>query len=331
MPVHLLKGADESIVRHAVQDLVHRLVGDADRSLVVEEFDGDDYELRAVVDAAQTPPFLTDLRVVVARGVARFGADDVASLIAYLADPLPTTELVLVQTGGRLPKSLTDALKAGGAHVVDTSPPSRAKDLSSWIVERGAEHGVRLDSSAAAAIGAWLGEDTGRVDGLIATLRSTYGDEAKLDRSEVEPFLGDAGGVPPWDLTDAIDRGDTVRALDLMRRMLRAGERHPLQIMATLHGHYARIAQLDGREVRSKQEAASVLGIKEFPAGKALDNHRRLGGDGALRAIQLLARADLDLRGERDLPDELVMEVLVARLSRLGGSAGGGRGVSRRR
>jgi len=32
----------------------------------------------------------------------------------------------------------------------------------------------------------------------------------------------------------------------------------------------------------------------------------------------LLAQADLDLRGAKEWPDELVMEVLVARLSRLG-------------
>jgi hypothetical protein len=36
------------------------------------------------------------------------------------------------------------------------------------------------------------------------------------------------------------------------------------------------------------------------------------------RAIQLLAEADSDLRGDTDLGSELVMEVLVARLSRLG-------------
>jgi DNA polymerase-3 subunit delta len=36
------------------------------------------------------------------------------------------------------------------------------------------------------------------------------------------------------------------------------------------------------------------------------------------RAVDLLARADLDLRGDTDLDNELVMEVLVARLSRLG-------------
>jgi DNA polymerase III subunit delta len=35
------------------------------------------------------------------------------------------------------------------------------------------------------------------------------------------------------------------------------------------------------------------------------------------RAAYLLAGADLDLRGRRDLDPEVVMEILVARLSRL--------------
>ena len=42
MSVHLLTGDDESILRAAVSELVHELVGDADRSLMVDEFDGDD-------------------------------------------------------------------------------------------------------------------------------------------------------------------------------------------------------------------------------------------------------------------------------------------------
>jgi DNA polymerase-3 subunit delta len=55
-----------------------------------------------------------------------------------------------------------------------------------------------------------------------------------------------------------------------------------------------------------------------FPAKKALTQARRLGSLGVAEAIRLLAEADLDLRGfERVWPDELVLEVLVARLSRL--------------
>ena len=63
------KNVDPDLVRTAVADLVHELVGDGDRSMMVDEFDDDEYELRLVVDAAQTPPFLTDKRVVVARDV----------------------------------------------------------------------------------------------------------------------------------------------------------------------------------------------------------------------------------------------------------------------
>jgi DNA polymerase-3 subunit delta len=54
-----------------------------------------------------------------------------------------------------------------------------------------------------------------------------------------------------------------------------------------------------------------------YPAKKALNNARRLGPGGSRRAIELLAQADLDLRGDKDLEPEVVMEVLVARLSKL--------------
>lgn len=321
MTVHLLTGDDESLVLTGLTELVHRLVGDGDRSLMVDEFDAPDYEIRAVVDSAQTPPFLTDHRVVVARELGRFSADDVAPLVAYLADPLPSTHLVLVGGGGRIPKSLTDALKAAGAEVIDTSPPSKAKDRTAWVEQQFAADGIKIDAQALQAVAQWMGEDAGRLQGVVDTLVSTYGTGHKLRLDDVKPFLGEAGGVPPWDLTDAIDRGETTRSLELLHRMTGAGGRHPLQVMAILHGHYSKLLKLDGADARDEASAAAVLGIKPgFPARKALDQYRKLSGTGVSRAIALLAQADLDLRGAKDWPESLVMEVLVARLSKLAGT-----------
>ncbi len=322
MAVNLITGDDESLLLTAVSELVHRLIGDGDRSLMVDDFDDDEYEMRSVVDAAQTPPFLTESRVVIARGVGRFGADDVAPLIAYLGDPLPSTELVLVGGGGRLPKSLTDSVKKSGANVVDTVPPTRARERSGWFEEQVIAAGLKLDQQALALLSSWLGEDAGRVQGILETLVSAYGDSRTLKVVDVEPFLGEAGGVPPWDLTDAVDRGDTTKSLLLLHRLMRAGERHPLQVMAILHNHYTKLLTLDGANANDESSVAAVLGIKPgYPAKKALDQYRKLGNAGAVRAIGLLAQADLDLRGAKEWPDELVMEVLVARLSRLGGTA----------
>lgn len=325
MSVHLITGDDESLVLAAVGELVRTLVGDGDRSLMVDDFDGDEYTAGMVADAAQTPSMLTDRRVVVARGVGRFTADDVAPLVAYLADPLDTTDLVLMGGGGRMPKALTDAVRAAGATVHATSP-GRGRELTAWFDEQVRASGVRLDRSAVQTVASWLGEDVGRLPGILETLRSAYGDTKVLQSGDVVPFLGDAGGVPPWELTDAIDRGDATTALRLLHRMLGGGERHPLQVMAVLHGHYGRLLALDGAGATDEASAAAVMGIKPgFPARKALEQYRRLGGGAVAKAIGLLAEADLDLRGAKDWPEELVMEVLVARLARLGGGV-----VSRR-
>jgi DNA polymerase-3 subunit delta len=316
MATHLLSGNDESILRTAVHELVDELVGAGDRAMMVDEFDGDEYELRLVVDAAQTPSFLTDKRVIVARDVGRFNATDLTPLLAYLADPLDSSDLVLVVNGGAVPKKLADAVKAVGT-VVNTSPPSRPKDRQEWISEHIASAGLRIRPDAAAQLGQWLGEDAGRLDGILATLTSTYGNDHVLTFADVEPFLGEAGGVPPWEFTDAIDTGNTTEALALLRRMMHAGGRHPLQIMAIMHGHYSNLAKLDGAEARSEADASEATGLKGYPAKKALQTYNRLGTGPIRRAIELLAQADLDLRGAKDLDPELVMEVLVARLSKL--------------
>jgi DNA polymerase-3 subunit delta len=101
--------------------------------------------------------------------------------------------------------------------------------------------------------------------------------------------------------------------------MLDGGGRHPLVVMATLHGHYARMLQLDGAPVSGERDAAQLLGLRgsTYPARKAMQQARRLGHDRIVDAISLLAAADLDLRGAKAWPEDLVLEVLVARLARL--------------
>ena len=142
MATHLLTGDDESILRTAVSDLVHELVGDGERSMMVDEFDGEEYELRLVVDAAQTMPFLTDKRVVIARQVSRFNADDLVPLLAYVDNPLDSSDLVLVAGGaGRLSKKLSDAVKASGK-VHNTSP---GRDKRSWLADQVSAAGLKMD------------------------------------------------------------------------------------------------------------------------------------------------------------------------------------------
>ena len=329
IPVHLVKGGDDVLRSGAATRLVDELVGSGDRSLLVDEFAGADYDLGAAVDAAQTPPFLTDRRVVVIRHLGRFPkGEDLASLIDYLADPLPSTSLVLVWDrapdaggGGKMPAvppKLSKAVTAAGGEIVSSDAPG-GKGQAGWVGQQLTEADLHLDGAAQGKVVEMLGEDAGGLIGLVERLRGAFGGGARLSLDQIEPFLGEAGGVPPWELTDAIDQGDVARALDRLHRMMAGGGRHPLAIMATLQGHYTRMVRLDGSGVRGEKQAAELLGMKgsTFPAKKALTQAERLGHGGVARAVGLLAAADLDLRGAQAWPGDLVMEVLVARLARL--------------
>jgi DNA polymerase-3 subunit delta len=224
--------------------------------------------------------------------------------------------LVLVAGGGTLPQNVAKAVAATG-EVIDTSVGT-GRDRSRWVAEQLRHAPVRLEPAAAHQVELHLGEDLGRLAGLVESLAAAYGEGATIGPAELSPFLGEAGSVPPWELTDAIDAGDTAAALSVLRRMLGAGGRPAPLVIASLHNHFSNLLRLDGAAVGTPEEAAALLGARStFVAKKALAQSSRLGSARIAQAVGLLADADLDIKGVTALPHEVVLEVLVARLSRL--------------
>lgn len=323
----LVTGDDATLVSEAVAELISKAVGSADRSLVVEDYSGDEVDLRAVADACMTPPFLSDRRVVVVRDAGRFPSDQLQVLLAYLGHPLPTSRLVVAAGGGQLPTKFVNAFKQSPAAAV-VGTDVAAREAHGWMVQRLARAPVKLDREASALLEAHLGEDLSRLGALLGVLEAAYGGGARIGREELGPYLGQAGSVPPWDLTDAIDRGDTESALALLHRLSDAGGRHPLVVLSILHRHFGNILRVQSPEVVSEADAAQLLGIAKgrstFPAKKALDASRRLGPAGAGDAITALAEAELAVKGKLGWEPLWVLEVLVARLCRLSRAARSG-------
>lgn len=332
-PIVLLKGSDPVLLADAAGNRLAAMLGDRDHDEVVDLFSGDEFEVSDVVMAASAVSMFGD-RVIVMRNGSRFNVDALGPLIAYAADPNPTSQVLVVwdkptmpsAKAYTVPKKLTDAVKACGGTVSDSDVSANAKVRQGWLDDHLAAAAVKFLPQTKSLIVGRLGEDVARLGGLIRLLEATFPAGSKLSPEDVEPFLGEAGSVPPWELTDAIDKGDVPLAVSKLRRMMNAGERHPLALMATLGTHFQRMLRLDGSGVRSEQEAAELLGMKKgstFPAKKAMQQGRNLGSERLARAVGLLAQADVDLRGASAVPPEATMEVLVARLAQLsrGGAA----------
>ena len=351
MSVHVVKGDDPILRADVLEVVVAELVGDDDRSLTVEEHtvpgkggegESGGVEARqavvaAAVNAAESPPFMTSRRVVVVRDVGSLLTGEVGPLVACLGDLLETTELVLVTGGGTVPPALSKAWKDAGA-TEHGAARTKGEDV---LALAAADAGLTLRSDAVDAIVDRVGGEVGRIPAIVEVLAAAYDGAAVLGAEEVAPYLGEAGGIPPYALTNAIEEGDVAGALEVLQRVLTAtGSQqpkpmHPLQILAMLHNNLRRTARLDAPDVRSVDDAVAALGgkVKEYPARKALDQARRLGPEGIREAYAAIAQADLDLKGARAIPEDAVMEVLVARLAALNARSGGGarRGGSRTR
>jgi DNA polymerase-3 subunit delta len=317
---YLISG-DETLISLELTALVDRLVGDEDRSMMVDNFDCADttFTIGAVADALTTMSLFMQRKVVVVRHLQDLNSADTDTFAAAIDACIEEVDLVVTGTG-RLPKVITDAFKRVKTETIGAAVVSNQRERLEWVESRLIEAGFTYSADATRLIATWFGGDHSRVAGLIATLTSAYGEGAKLSRSDIEVFLGDAGKVAPWDLTDAIDGGDANKALLMVHRMMNAGDSHPMQILALLANRYAQMMKIDGRGVRTAADAVAILGGKEFTAKKVLEQYQRLGSAGISRAISLIATADLDLRGGKDWEPELVMEVLVARLAKLGGA-----------
>ena len=346
MTITLVQGTDPSLRDREVQRVIDELLAGVDRSIAlddhtiesrrrggggdaeqsVEEADdigtGASLELptfAAVVNAIQSPPFMTDCRVVVVREIGNLTGEQGKWLAEWIADPLEGVHLVLVTGGGRVPMALDKACKAS-ATVAGPAGEQTATALASAAKEAR----LKLSADASARIATHLGDDAGRVPELVELLRATYGANAVLDVDAVEAYLGELGTAGRFDLTNAIDRGELGTALEVLHRLLTATSAaqpkplHPMQVMASLVFHYQRLLRLDDPAITTKEQAAEVLGMKSAGGARfPLEAARRLGSDGLREALGLLAQAELDLRGQSGLDERTAIDVLVARLAAL--------------
>ena len=325
-------GSDPTMVYDAVHNVVVAALNHLDPSFALQDFTakdvttGSESVIPKVLEALNTPPFLVERRVVVVRDAQALLADEVASLLEWMHAPYEGITLILCVVGSKSHK-----LVKAAHEVIEVNVGSRVSERVAFVEAKLAEYDVKLDHAGALKVAERVGDDVARVDALARTARAIFG-TTPLNFAHLEPYLGEAGDVPEWDLTDAVDRGDATGAIKVARRMLDSKRRAGLQIVNMLQRHYLRMARLEGSGARGADDAAQVLGIKSFPAGKSLQMSQRLGATRIATAVHWITEADAGLKGavsyggkdlntDLDVTELTVVEVLVARLARLSSAA----------
>jgi len=316
-PVVVVTGEDDAMIASEVRLVLEELVGERDPSLVVEEvasLGGEELDVGKIIDAYTTPPFLIDRRVVVVRDAGRLDAEGAKRLLAALDPPPPGAAVVLVKGSKAVPASLVKKAKDLGK-VFDVSV-RKTQQRRDFVAEHLRHGSVRLSPAAQKLLDQHLGEELSRMDGILETLSAAYGEGVTVDDQMLAPFLGTQGSIPIFGLTDALESGSISAALGIVDRMMGPGGISGHELLAAIDNHLSRAARLQGSDVRSGDDAAAILKIHAYPAKKSLNLARQLDLESLAHALSLVVQADLDLKGQSGLDERVVIEILVARLTR---------------
>ncbi len=221
------------------------------------------------------------------------------ALVAVLDPDAPTTRIKLYE-------------KVGEHHPSPT--PARAGDIAGWVAQRARGAGLKLDRDAALYLAEVFGPDLASIAGELNKL--TLLDAAPLTRDAVMRVVG---REPPGDsfaMLGAATSGKPAEALGQLRRLLAGGE-DPFRMMGAVVWQYSLVARCvallqEGGPV-NENVAAQRLGVKPYPAKKALEVARRLN-EAKIRAhLGRTLEADLAMKSGQE--PGMVLERLIVSLS----------------
>lgn len=316
-PVVVIFGA-ESFFKHAALRIIQERVLGSDESLSLSRMPGAATDLKSVVDTLLTVSMWDPKQVVLIEDADTFVTNFREGLEKYVERPAKKSVLVLDVRSWPSNTRLAKKVAATGLPIECT--PLKPAELPGWLAAHcRSRYGKTLERDAAQRLVELAGAELGLLDQELAKLAAYVGDAATIDATAVERLVGGWKSETTWKMLDAVRDGHLDVALDLLEKLLRAGE-HPLKLLGGINFTFRPIAQ--GVELSRTgmplNEALTQAGVKPFAIQPAAGYLRRITRPRAEKLYDWLLQADLDVKGGSALPERVILERL---LLNLGGKA----------
>jgi DNA polymerase-3 subunit delta len=278
-----------------------------------------DGDATAAIATARTLPMMAGLRVVVIRELDVASEELMQALVAYVAEPSPST--LFIACGESLPKT-----KKGGSNWGQRVPKAiegkgrivrfGAGDLAPAVFVR--EHarslGKELGSSEAALLVGLVGVDLGRLAREVEKVALYVGDEPKIAADAIHAACSLVAEAVVWDLTTGIAARKPDLALAAAHRLLEDGD-SAHRLLGLVVWQLRQVLQIAELRDRPPHVIKDLVGLRsEDQVHRVLRSLGKAPVDAA-RVLEQVARANEKMNSHR-AGDRAVFEALVVELCR---------------
>ena len=271
-PVYLLGGTDAYIKKRVLEELNKSILEEEMKSFNLDIYQGDKQPLGEILNRAETPPVLSEKRVVVVKGAPYFSEKisdgDTKSLMSYLENPEPSTCLVLITDNMDKRKKTTKKLVAK-KWLVECSPV-KEKDLRKWIKQKLRQEKKEVEEDALELLIELVGNNLHQMENELSKISTYLGTDKILTEEAVRALVIPSSlEVSIFSLVDNIGKKNKKEALIQLHNMLKQKE-PPLKILAMIGRQFRLLIQVKNHLINgnTQREIAANLKVQTFIVNK---------------------------------------------------------------
>lgn len=228
----------------------------------VQSFDVTDTPLSQILSAARSLPFLVEGQILRVKQADRIKEEGLNELEAYLKNPFEKTFLIFeadkAEEKGRLSKLIIEH-----GTVIRPAAADRLKREVQFLRARLAEAKKTITPDAQKHVLDMCGESPMFLATMVDRLILFSGDQAQIDATMTAQFDENWSEVRIFDLSDAILAADSVRALEVLRKLFEM-EDDVYSMLGFIHSQLRKLwqAKILAQEGLAASQIAVRLGMK---------------------------------------------------------------------
>ncbi|WP_010146139.1 DNA polymerase III subunit delta [Serinicoccus profundi] len=223
-------------------------------------------------------------------------ADDalVEDLGSYLAQPADAVTLIVRHKSGNRGKRVLDALKKGGARVIEAKAVKTDRDKHDFVTGEFRAARRKIAPEAVGALVLAVGKDLRELASACEQL--TRDVDGLVEVEDVTTYYGEKVETTGFRVAEAALAGDEARAMALLRHAMLGGL-DPVPIVAVLAMQLRQVGKVASAGRGGSAQLARDLGMAPWQVDAARRTSQGWDGPRLGSAIQAVAQADVDVKG----------------------------------
>lgn len=321
-PIYFLHG-DEPYFIDLITDFIEKnAIPEFERGFNQLVLYGKDSSVSTILNNARKFPMMAERQLVIvkeAQSIPDLGKEDAQKLlIAYLANPLPSTILVFAHKHKKLDgrSSLKKELEKKTVFV----EAEKIKDwkLTEWVENYFKDLGHQIEHKAAQLLSDSIGNNLEVLTNEVGKMLINFPEPTRFSADQIAKYIGINKDYNNFELTKALGFKDVVKANQIIHYFIQNPKAHPvIPIFSLLYNYFIKVALVHRAGSMPDNQLAAVLGVNPYGVKEYVTASKNFKLGKVIEVFGYIKEADLRFKGvdsgsmnDGEILRELVYKIL---------------------